>query len=108
MNPFHEKDTKSRKVMDLKKDVFYWYISFLLHLSIIEKSWNDAMFLQGLKHNKWVIIPSYALKGLIQNVKVDHKKKFHKNLQIIQLLPMFRCKYTSKEDIESRELYIFC
>ena len=39
---------------------------------------------------------------------MDHKKKFHRSLQTMQLLPMYRCKYTSKADIKSRGLYNFC
>ena len=31
------------------------------------------------------LIPSFVLKDLTKNVKMDHKKKFHKSLQIMQL-----------------------
>ena len=36
------------------------------------------------------------------------KKKFHRSLQTMQLLSMYRCKYTYKVEIESRGLYNFC
>ena len=55
---FDENMAESRKVMELKKDGFYWYVSFLLHRSIIEKGWIDVTFLQGLNHNAWVVFPS--------------------------------------------------
>ena len=38
---------------------------------------------------------------------MDHKKKFYNSLEAMQLLSMFRCKYTFKADIESRGMYIF-
>ena len=40
-------------------------------------------------------------------MKMDYKKMFHRSLQTMQLLPMCRCKYTSKADIESRGLCNF-
>ena len=75
---------------------------------IIEKGWINASFLQGLKHNTWVAIPGFVQNGLTQNVKMDHKKKFHRSLQTMQLLLMYKCKYISKAEIESRDLYNFC
>ena len=39
---------------------------------------------------------------------MDHKKKFHRSFQTIQLVPIYRCKYTSKAEIESRGLYNCC
>ena len=80
-----------KKVGDLKKDGFYWYILLVLHTSIIMKGCIDESFLQGLKHSKWVVIPSYVLSALAQNAKMDHKKHFQKSLQTTQLLPMLRC-----------------
>ena len=41
-------------------------------------------------------------------MKMDHKKKFHRSLQTMWLLPMYRCKYTCKVEIESRGFYNFC
>ena len=52
--------------MDLENDGIFWYISFILHASMIEKDWIDAMFLQELRHNTWVVIPSYVLNNLAQ------------------------------------------
>ena len=69
-----------------------------------EKGWIGAKFVQGLKHNTWVVIPSFVQNGLNQNVKMDHKKNVHRSLQTMQLLPMYRCKYTSEADIESSGL----
>ena len=69
---------KSTKFAKLKYDCHSWYVSFALHTSIIEKHWINATLVQGLRHNKWVVIPSFVLKGLTQNVKMDHKKKFQK------------------------------
>ena len=57
--------------MELKKGGLYWYVPFVFHSSNIEKGWTDATFLQGLNHNKWVVIPSFVLKGLAQNLKMD-------------------------------------
>ena len=101
--PFNENMAERRQVVELKTDGLYWYVSFVLHTSIIKKHWIDATFLQGLNHNKWIVIPSFFHKGLTENVKMDHKKKFHRSLQTIQLLPMYRYKKTSNEDIESRK-----
>ena len=92
--PFNGNMAKNSKVIDLKKDVFYWYISCMLCTSINENHWLDATVLQGLRCNKRVVIPSYVLKGLTQNMKLDYKNKFHESIQTTQLLPMFRCKYT--------------
>ena len=50
----------------------------MLYMSIIAKGWNDATFLYGLRHHKWVVIPSFIPKGLAQNMKMDHKKKLQK------------------------------
>ena len=35
--PFHEKMAESGRVAELKKDGLYWYVSFVLHTSIIGK-----------------------------------------------------------------------
>ena len=83
---------ESRKVVELKKDFLYWYVSFALHSSIIKKGWIDATFLQELNSNKWVVIPSFVQNGLSQNVKMNHEKKFHRSLQTMQMLPMYKCK----------------
>ena len=58
--PFDENMAERRKVGELKKDGHYSYVSFVVHTSIIEKSWIDAKFSQGLKHNKWVAIPDFV------------------------------------------------
>ena len=60
--PFDENMDESRKVEELKKDGLYLNDSFIL-TSIIEKGWINASFLQGLKHNKWVVIPSNVQNG---------------------------------------------
>ena len=99
--------SEHRKVVELKNDGLCWYVSFVFHGSIIVKGWIDATFLQRLNHNKSVVIPSFVLKCLTQNVKMDHEKKFHKSLQTMQLLPIYRCKYTSKAENEWRGLYNF-
>ena len=39
---------------------------------------------------------------------MDSKKKFHRSLKTLQLLPIYRYKYTSNTDIASRGLYNFC
>ena len=52
----------------------------------------DANFLKGLRHDNWGIIPNDVLRGLGQNANME--KKVHKSPQTLQLLPMFRCKYT--------------
>ena len=57
---------------------------------------------------KVCVIPGFFHNDLTQNMKMDYKKEFHRSIQTMQLLPMYRCKYTSKEHIESRGLYIFC
>ena len=106
--PFDENMAESRKVGELKKEGHYWYVSFVVYTSIIEKGWIDAKFLQGLNQNKWVVIPGFVQNGLTQHGKMDHKKKFHKSLQTMQLLPMYRCMYSSKDDIESRGWFNFC
>ena len=50
----------------------------------------------------------FVLQGLTQNVKMDHKKRFHKSLKTLHLLPMLSYKNTSNADIEPRERYNFC
>ena len=62
--PFEKNIAEYRKVAELKKDDLYWYFSYVLHTSIIEKGWINETFLQGLRHNKWVVIPSFVLKGI--------------------------------------------
>ena len=62
--PFNENMTARRKVGELQKDGHYSYVSFVIHITIIEKGWIDASFLQGLKHNTWVAIPGFAQNGL--------------------------------------------
>ena len=57
---------------------------------------------------RFLVIPRFVQNGLTQNVKTDQKKKFHRSLQTLQLLPMCRCKYTSKADFEPRGLCNFC
>ena len=99
--PFDENTAENRKVVELKKDGLYWYVLFVLHMSIIEMDLIDATFLQGLNHGKSVVIPSFVLNGLTQNVKIYCKKKFHRSLQTMQSLGMYRYKYTSEADIES-------
>ena len=105
--PFDENMAESRKVGELKKDGLHAYVSFILHISIIEKGWINSSFLQGLRHNKWVVIPGFVQNGLTQTMKMDQKKMFHRNLQTMQLLPMYECKYTSKANMEYRGLYNF-
>ena len=105
--PFDKNLAETIKVWELKKDDLYWYVSFVLHTSITKKGWIDATFFQGLNHKKWVVILSFIQNGLTQNKKMDHKKTFHRSLQTMQQLPMYRCKYTSEADIESRGLYNF-
>ena len=61
-----------------------------------------------MKHNKWLVIPGFVQNDLTQNVNMVHKKKFCRDFMTVQLLPMYRCKYISKADIESRGLYNFC
>ena len=39
---------------------------------------------------------------------MDHKKKFQRSFQTMQLLPKCRCKCTFEAYIESRVLYNFC
>ena len=90
----------------LKNTIFI--VLFILHSSNIKNGWIDATFLQGLRNNKWVVIPSFVQSNLTKKMKIDHKKKFHRYLQTIQLLPMYRCKYIAKADIESRGLHNFC
>ena len=58
-----------------------------------------------MKHNTWFAIPGFVWDGLTQNVKMDNKMTYHRSLKTMQLLPMSRCKYTSKADMESRDLY---
>ena len=82
--------------------------SCIIHTSIIEKGLIDVVFLQGLMHNKRIEIPDFVQNGLAQNVKMNRKKTFHRSLQTMQLLLMYRCKYTSIAHIESRGLYNFC
>ena len=90
--PIDENTSERRKVGELKKDALYSYVSFVVHTLIIENSWIDASFLEGLKHNTYVAIPGFVQNGLTQNVKMDHKKKFHRTLQTMQVLPMYTCK----------------
>ena len=59
-------------------------------------------FSQGLKHNKGAFFPDDILRGLAQNGKMCHKKV------TLQLLSMFRCKYTTKPNIELRLTYSIC
>ena len=99
---------ESRKVGELKKFSSLLYVSFVVHTLIIEKGWIDASFLDGLILNTWVAIPCFVHNGLTQNVKTDNTKKFHSCLKTMQLLPMYRCKYTSNAEIESSGMYSFC
>ena len=85
--PFNENMAESRKVGELKRDAHYSCVSFVVHTLIIKKGWIDALFLQVLKHNTWVSIPVFVWNGLTQNVKMDHKKKFHGSLQNAQFFP---------------------
>ena len=87
--PFDGNMSESIKVFDLKKDHIYLYVSFVLHASIIEKGWIDATFLQELRHNR-AVIQGDTIKCLA-----------------VQQLPMFRCKYASKSDIQSRGVHNF-
>ena len=58
--PFDEDMAESMKVGELKEDCFYWYILFIIHTSYIEKGLIHATFLQGLRHNKWIVIPCFV------------------------------------------------
>ena len=49
----------------------------------------------------------FVQNGLTQNVKMDHLKKLLQILQTKPMLTMYRCKYTSKAEIELRSLYNF-
>ena len=68
---------------------------------------NNTTFCQESRHNKWIITPDDVLRGLAQDPKMDHKKKLHNSHQTLQLLPIFRCKFTAKADIESSVIYHF-
>ena len=77
------------------------YISFILSSSIIEKGWIDATFLQKLKNNNWAVVPGENLKGLAQNVKMDHKKSSccpcsHASMAPQHRLNQERCKIFGK------------
>ena len=68
----------------------------------------NASFLQRLNHITWVAIPGFVQHGLTQNEKMDNKIGFYKILHMMQLLPMYGCKYTSKAEIEYSGLYSYC
>ena len=106
--PFNENMAEGRKVGGFKKDAHCSFALFVVHSSLIEKGWIDASFLEGLKHNAWVVIQGFVQNCLTQNVKMVYKNNFDKSLYTMQLLPMYRCKYTSKAVIKSRGSYKFC
>ena len=85
--PFDENMAKKESLGSKKVD-HYLYLSFVVHTLIIEKGWINESFLQGLKHNTWVSIPGFVQNGIAQYVQMYHKKKFHRSLQTMKLLPM--------------------
>ena len=97
---------KEGKLRDSKKIV----IIYMFHFSSYINYWEGldrCKIYSGTKAQKWVVIPGFVQNGLTHNVKMDHKKKFQRSLQTMQLSLIYRYKYTSKEEIESRGLYIF-
>ena len=51
------------------------------------KGWINVSFLQGWKHNTWVAISGFDQQDLTQNVKINHRKKFHRSLQLSSCCP---------------------
>ena len=90
--PFDENMAENRNVVELKKMVFFGIFHLQLMYQLLRRV---GLMYHLLRHNKWDVIPSFVQNDLTQNVKMDHKKKFHRSLQTMQLLTMYKCKYIS-------------
>ena len=89
---FHENIAESIKISDLNKDGIYWYNSYALH---------------SAKFEKWAIISGMSSETLLRMSRWI-SRKVNKSHKTLQLLPIFRCKYTSKADFKSSLTYNIC